>query len=190
MNLGIIERAVSFGENPDTSKRGVYRMRDDCYDFWFRFVMPYASDIKSSLGKTIAAALSDARLNEYLGRRFEPLCLEWLVMKAKEGKLPIPAMTVGSWWGTNPATKSQTGIDVLAADKIGKTLLIGECKYREEFNASDVVDDLLGKRALVKGYVADSLYVFAKHPVSKAVTWMQPSCPWRRRTGRNGGLAA
>ena len=106
--------------------------------------------------------------------------------ESKEGKLPIPAMTVGSWWGTNPATKSQTGIDVLAADKIGKTLLIGECKYREEFNASDVVDDLLGKRALVKGYVADSLYVFAKHPVSKAVTWMQPSCPWRRRTGRNG----
>ena len=34
---------------------------------------------------------------------------------------------------------------------------------------SDVVNDLHGKRTLVKGYVADNLYVFAKHPVSKAV---------------------
>ena len=174
MNLGIIERAVPFSENPDTSKRGIYRMRDACYDFWFRFVMPYASDIESGLGKAIVAVLPDAQLNEYLGRRFERLCLEWLVMQAKEGKLPIPATTVGSWWGANPATKSQTNIDVLAADKIGKTLLIGECKYREEFNASDVVDDLRGKRALVKGYVADNLYVFAKHPVSKAVLKANP----------------
>ncbi len=165
--LGILERQVPFGENPETSKRGLYRMRDACYDFWFRFVMPYASDVESGLGEAIVAALPDSQIAEYLGRRFERVCGEWLVGEAKAGRLPLPATAVGSWWGTNPATRSQTDIDVLAADKVGKRLLIGECKYRGEFDVSEVVRLLEGKRTLVKGYVAEHLYVFSKHEVPR-----------------------
>lgn len=163
INLGIIERAVPFGENPDTSKKGIYRMMDACYDFWFRFVMPYVTDIESGLGEAIVAALPDSQIDEYLGHRFEGLCQEWLAAQAKSQKLPLPATTVSSWWGTNPKTKSQTDIDVLAADKVGKKLLIGECKYRNDFNVTDVVEKLLSKRTLAKGYVADYFYVFSKH---------------------------
>lgn len=126
-------------------------MMDACYDFWFRFVMPYVTDIESGLGEAIVAALPDSQIDEYLGHRFEGLCQEWLAAQAKSQKLPLPATTVSSWWGTNPKTKSQTDIDVLAADKVGKKLLIGECKYRNDFNVTDVVEKASLKTYACKG---------------------------------------
>ena len=168
-NLGIVERAVPFGENRETSKRGIYRMLDACYDFWFRFVMPAASGIEAGLGRLAVERLTDARLNEYLGHRFERLCAEWFAERAISGKLPLPATNVGSWWGTNPRKRAQDDIDVLAADETSKRLAIGECKYREEFDVAAEIADLDGKRALVKGYEADYLYLFSRYPVPETV---------------------
>lgn len=165
-NLGIIERSVPFGDNPETSKRGIYRICDACYDFWFRFVMPAVSGIETGLGHTLVAQLDDFHLDEYLGRRFERVCAEWLVGEASEGRLPIPATNVGTWWGTNPLTRTQDDIDVLAASETDKRLVIGECKYRESFDETSEVENLDSKRALIKGYRADYLYLFTKHPVA------------------------
>jgi len=168
VELGIIERVVPFGENPESSKRAIYQMMDACYDFWFRFVMPSISDIEGGLGSVVADSLKEGRIDEYLRGRFERLCLEWLKLEAARRELPIPATTVGSWWGTDPAKKMQTDIDVLAADRAGKRLLIGECKYRENFDESAVLESLQSKRELVKGYRVVAQYVFSKHEVSQA----------------------
>ena len=40
-SIGVIEKIVPYGENPETSKRGMYRLSESCYAFWFRFVMPF-----------------------------------------------------------------------------------------------------------------------------------------------------
>lgn len=167
VDMGIVEKIVPFGENRDTSKRGIYRLSDACYEFWFQFVMPQVSDIEAGLGSAIVRALPDKRLNDFLGHRFEFLCQEWLTARAREGLLPIPATSVGSWWGTNPSKRAQDDIDVLAADKTGKKLLIGECKYRESFNLKGEVFDLLGKCDLVKGYKAEEFYIFSKYRVDE-----------------------
>lgn len=45
-------------------------------DFWFRFVMPAVSAIEGGLGSVVAHHLSDRRLSDYLGHRFERLCAE------------------------------------------------------------------------------------------------------------------
>ncbi len=166
IDMGIVEKAVPFGENQKSSKRGIYRLQDAFYEFWFRFVMPQASDIEAGLGGAIVQALPDQLFDDYLGHRFERLCLEWLVQQATAGLLPIPATSVGAWWGTNPAKRAQDDIDVLAADKLGKRLLIGECKYRESFSVRGEAFDLLGKAKLVKGYEAEQFYIFSKHKVS------------------------
>lgn len=166
--VGIAEKAVPFGENPETSKRGIYRLSEACYAFWFRFVMPYASDIESGLGRAVANSLSDELLADYLGHRFEALCVEWLVEQAKEGKLPIPATAVSSWWGTNPDKRAQDDIDVLAADRVSKKLILGECKYRESFDETAEIEDLMSKCLLVKGYSAAHYILFSKHEVSTA----------------------
>lgn len=164
--IGIIEKVVPFGENVETSKRGIYRLSEPCYAFWFRFVMPFTSDIESGLGRAVANALPEDQLSEYLGHRFEALCAEWLAEKARMGALPVPATAISSWWGTNPAKRAQDDIDVLAADRVSKQLVIGECKYRESFDETAEIADLESKRDLVKGYVATHFVLFSKHEVS------------------------
>ena len=167
-DIGIIEKAVPFGENIETSRRGIYRLGEPCYLFWFRFVMPFTSDIEQGLGRAVASALPKEQINEYLGYRFEALCAEWLTERAKAGALPIAATAVSSWWGTNPDKRAQDDIDVLAADRVSKRMLIGECKYRESFDETAEVEDLEGKRGLVKDYVATNYMLFTKHEVSEA----------------------
>ena len=164
----MIEKAVPYGENPETSKRGMYRLSESCYAFWFRFVMPFTSDIEAGLGRAVVNALPEEQITEYLGHRFEALCAEWLVEQAKKGKLPIAATAVSSWWGTNPDKRAQDDIDVLAADRIEKRLIIGECKYRESFDETVEIDDLESKRNLVKGYAATNFMLFTKREVSVA----------------------
>lgn len=86
-SVGIIEKVVPFGESVETSKRGIYRLSEPCYAFWFRFVMPYSSDIEAGLGQAVVNAIPEEQLNEYLGHRFEALCAEWLVEQAETGQV-------------------------------------------------------------------------------------------------------
>lgn len=108
------------------------------------------------------------RLNDYLSHEFERVCAQWLVREARAGRLPVPATLVGSWWGPAPRLHEQTDIDVLAADTEGKTMLAGECKYRESFDETFEVEDLERKRDIVKGYHATDLYLFSKFPVASS----------------------
>lgn len=77
--LDIIERVVPFGENPQTSRKGLYRFADACYDFWYTFVMPAVGDIEGGAGRIVAEGLSDEVLGTYLGHRFERVCSQWLL---------------------------------------------------------------------------------------------------------------
>jgi AAA+ ATPase superfamily predicted ATPase len=165
--LDIIEKVVPFGENPRTSKKGIYRIKDACYDFWYSFVMPYTSDIEAGAGSVVARNLPDQQISGYLGKRFERLCAEWLMLQVKKGTLPILATSVSSWWGPDPEKRKQSDIDVLAADRVAKKLIIGECKYREDFNESEAIEDLESKRSLVNKYKASHLIIFSKRAVAK-----------------------
>lgn len=88
--------------------------------------------------------------------------------RAADGSLPVAATAVGSWRGTNPEKREQDDIDVLVADREGKVLAIGECKYRESFDETSELADLESKRDLVRGYHAEHLYLFSKRSVSDA----------------------
>lgn len=164
--LGMVERAVPFGEDPERSRKGIYRLRDACYDFWYRFVSPAVADVESGAGELAFRSVTPGALAEYLGHRFERVCLEWLLAEALAGRLPVEATSVGTWWGADPKTRSQTDIDVVAASCVSKTALIGECKYRNSFNETEAVESILGKTHLLKGYEVEKCYLFSKEPVS------------------------
>lgn len=165
--LDVIERIVPFGENPETSRKGIYRFADACYDFWYTFVMPNVGDIEEGAGRLVAEGLTDEVLSAYFGRRFERVCRQWFLREALAGRLPISASSFGSWWGADPATKTQENIDVLAADRQAKVLLAGECKWRNEFDETEALKKLRHRASLVKGYRASGLYLFTKHPVAE-----------------------
>lgn len=161
-DLGIIERRVPFGMNPETSKKGIYSLKDACFEFWFKFVMPRVSEIEQGLGPAVAQGLPDQVIDEYLGHRFEALCKEWFVEQGLSENLPISVTGVGSWWGTNPAKREQDDIDVVAADMYDKKLLMAECKYRNKFDVAAEVGDLIDRKGLIKGYETVGLFVLSK----------------------------
>ena len=166
VELDIVERVVPFGESQEGSRRGVYRMADACYDFWYTFVMPVAGDVEEGLGAVVARELPEASLSTYLGHRFEEVCRQWMRDRAIAGELPIAATGFGSWWGTNPRTRERDDIDVVAADRFGKRVLLGECKWRNSFDETEAVGRLRSRDGLIRGYETAGYYLFSKRQLS------------------------
>ncbi len=167
IRLDIVERVVPFGEDPERSRRGLYRLSDACYDFWYTFVMPVVGDIEEGMGRIVAENLPGEILATYLGKRFERVCLEWMRMQSMQGKLPIKASAFGRWWGTNPASHEQDDIDVVAADRFARTAILGECKWRNSFDESAALEKLRKREGCIKDLKVEQIWLFSKNPLSK-----------------------
>ena len=112
----LVERVVPFGQNPARSKKGLYCIKDNTTAFWFARVY----------GKTQPPGLKE--LNEFIGRRFEGLCMEFLVSYLEnKGEAVVKA---GRWWGRVEARQrefEEREIDIVV--ETGNTLYLGECKW-------------------------------------------------------------
>lgn len=168
VSLGLVEKVVPFGES-ERSRRGIYRICDPAFLFWYRFVAPYVSAVERGLGEGVGRRLLESdRKSEYEGHLFERVCMEWLVRQGRDGKLPIELTSIGSWWGTDPALRQTVDIDVVAADDIDKRLLVGECKWRNGIDETEVLATLRGRSRLISGYRTCDCYLFTKNKVSEA----------------------
>ena len=165
--LGLIERVVPFGEKA-TSRKGIYRIKDPFFAFWYRFVSPYTGAIEAGVGDAVARRASGAELATHVGKQFEAICLQWLVRRNRQGKLPFLASEFGSWWGSDPRIREQVDIDVIAADPRGRSIVFGECKWREQLNETEVIETLTRHSELLEGYRTRRYVVFAKHEASAA----------------------
>ncbi len=165
INLQIVQKAYPFGEDPAGSRRGIYRLADYCYNFWYRFVFPNRPEIESGNGDLIAdSELSPEQLNGYIGKpAFEDICRQYLNRLNRKKELPFTATSFGSWWGNDPKAKAQTDLDVIAANKNLKQILIGECKWRpaDTLGSSDI-EGWMSKTHLLPEYTERYYYCFSK----------------------------
>jgi hypothetical protein len=168
VDLGILERVAPFGQNAEKSKKARYSISEACYDFWFSFVMPRSADIEQGLGPVAFATISDQSLDEYLGHRFERVCMQWLARKSLAGELPATVTRIGTWWGPDKTTRAQTDIDIVAGNPYDKTNLLCECKYRNQFDETHEIEKLLAKDNLIEDYETVGHMLFNKYPVSGA----------------------
>lgn len=88
-------------------------------------------------------------------------------------KLPFLATSFGKWWN-QPGKHEQTDIDVIAADASSKTILLGECKWRNNLDETETIESLRDRVGLVRGFAATHLAVFTKKPLSKATRAKYP----------------
>jgi AAA+ ATPase superfamily predicted ATPase len=112
----LVERIVPFGQNPQRSKKGVYSIKDNTIAFWFNNVY----------GKL--APPSEEELNEFVSRRFEMFCKDFLAEYLK-GKGESVVKT-GRWWGqteVKPREFEEREIDVIVETK--NSIFVGECKW-------------------------------------------------------------
>jgi AAA+ ATPase superfamily predicted ATPase len=137
MDLDILEREVPVTEdNPEKSKKGLYKIKDNFMAFWFQFVFPYLSYIESgyhaSVMKKIRANFRDAHVS-YV---YENICLEKMWNLNNGDAWDFNFDKAGRWWDNN------NEIDIVAVDSNGRDIIFGECKYWNKAVGTAVLDEL------------------------------------------------
>lgn len=97
-------------------------------DFWFRFFYKNISDYKRRNTKFVENTKNS--INNYIGRRFEIICREFLINK---DKIPFKYHTVGRQWGKikgAPKGQNTYEIDIVALNSDSKDILFVECKWK------------------------------------------------------------
>jgi AAA+ ATPase superfamily predicted ATPase len=169
LDLRIFRKEVPFGEDRNASRKTIYRVADNCFRFWYKYVFMHNDGIESGSGRIIAETMVFPELSAFIGKpAFEDVCRQWLIRKKKEETLPFLATAFGTWWGTDNQAKQAADIDIVADNKALKKALLCECKWRNEPTDSGEIQKLLGKSRLLPGYSEYHFMFFSKAPYTDA----------------------
>lgn len=162
IDLGIVKK-----ENPyldDNSKKSIYEIKDNLYKFYYKYI-PGNEILINSGASLILLSRIKASLSEYLGKSFEEICKEYLILQLLRGKLPLVFGALGRWWGNDKTKKCQTEIDIMAQQD-PNTALFAECKWTNEKVDQKVLETLVERSHLFK-YTTSCLYLFSKSGFTK-----------------------
>lgn len=146
IDLDILEREVPITEeNPEKSKKGLYKIKDNFILFWFRFIFPNLSFIESGNEQIVLKKIKNNLVDNHISFVYEDVCIEELWEIAGQDTLPFQFDKVGRWWNNN------TEIDIIAYDSTGCDIAFCECKYWENKKAGlDVLRSLEEKAKQVE----------------------------------------
>ncbi|MCL1808725.1 MAG: restriction endonuclease, partial [Clostridiales bacterium] len=161
INLRILYKEYPFGDNPAKSRKGVYKISDNCFSFWYRYVFPDRTAVEQGTGKAVLRSIMPS-INSFIGKPFEEICLQYLIHKNNSDELPFVFTRSGRWWGNNPKTKSQEEIDLILSSSDNKNAIFAECKWRNEIKGAQVLTELMEKASLFENYENKYYYVFSK----------------------------
>lgn len=140
VDLDLLEREVPITEeNPEKSKRGLYKIKDNFMLFWFRFVYPSMGLIESGNEQAAMNRIRSNLVDSHISYIYEDVCIEKMWQLAAAGRWDFLFDKVGRWWNGN------TEIDLVALDSQGENIIFGECKYWEGPVGVNVLNDLMRK---------------------------------------------
>lgn len=128
LELGIIKKEFSFSDGIQQQtniKRGLYRISDNFFCFWYAFVFPYMSELEGGDMSGIYTHVIEPRLNGFISYVFEDICKEYLRTCNRNGKLPFHFTKIERWWNKSDE------LDIVASDSDGLFFCCGECKYQD-----------------------------------------------------------
>ena len=145
--MAFLRKEVPFGENPQKTKKILYRIDDPFMAFYYRFIEPNKSMIALGRGNIAKKFINDG-FNGHVAEVWERLCQLAVSGSNIEGHTWGEA---SRWWGKvpifeegkkTPVGNEELEFDVVAEDLFDKnTILVGECKW----TAPDYADRLLEK---------------------------------------------
>jgi AAA+ ATPase superfamily predicted ATPase len=139
-DLKIVERELPVTEEmPLKSKKGLYRIADEFFHFWFKFVFSRRADLE--MGRT--EDVVDVVLHEssrHLSWVYEKVAVETL-WRYRERFFPFSM--VGRWWDRHDE------IDMVALNREMDCILFGEVKWSEKAVGVDVYESLKRKASNV-----------------------------------------
>ena len=140
-DLRIVEREVPVTETtPLKSKKGLYRINDEFCRFWFRFVLPYRSELEMGRVDQVSQTII-SRLPQYLGDIYEKVARETLPVHMDSF---FPFTAIGRYWERGEE------IDVVAVNQELNAILFCEVKASEKPVGIDILETLREKAAKVR----------------------------------------
>ncbi len=144
-DLDIVEREVPVTEeNPEKSKKGIYKIKDNYIRFWFAFVYPDRSFIESGNCPIVMRKIRKSLVNRHIAYVYEDVCRERMWDLNAEERWPFHFSKIGRWWDAHDE------IDIAAIDPDGNNLILGECKFWREPVGVNVLRSLEDKASRVE----------------------------------------
>ncbi|HID61668.1 MAG TPA: ATP-binding protein [Anaerolineae bacterium] len=141
MELRLVERRVpATTRHPHKSRKGLYRLSDPFFRFWFRFVYPHRSALEEGRIAQVLEQHIAPRLDEFTADVFEEICRRhtWRL------ELPFIPERVGAWWS------ARGEVDVVAISDEARAVLVGECKWSAKPVGTNIFDELRRKAQLLQ----------------------------------------
>lgn len=147
-DLRLIERETPVTEkHPEKSRKGIYRLSDNFFRFWFRFILPYKSRLIEGEERKIMEEEILPHLDNFIGQAFDKICVEILQFMTEQKKIQLSYDRAGRWWNGSEE------IDLVAISK-DKPVFAAECKWSKKPVGMDILRELRRKALLIspEGY--------------------------------------
>ena len=142
IDLDILEREVPATEtNPEKSKMGLYKIKDNYIKFWFKFIYPYKSYIETDHTDFVMDKIKENFIKNHVAFVYENICrTEFMNDLIANNTWDFVPQKIGRWWD-----RKDTEIDIVAIDENSDSIIFGECKYTNKEMDVDVYYALLEK---------------------------------------------
>ena len=150
IELEIIKREFSVDDGMKeraNTNRGLYRLTDNFFRFWYAFVFTNYSELESGDADGVFEYAIKPNLHEFASFAFEDVCREYVRKMQRTGRLPFRYQRMGRWWGRTTVHRKdktevqETEIDLLAVSQKADQYLVGECKYKgRPFSFAEYLD--------------------------------------------------
>jgi len=165
IELQLVEKEQPITEKA-TSKKTIYKLNDNMFKFWYKFVSPNISSLEMGDIEQIYESKIAPKLSEYCGFTFEEICKQFFWKEHRNNKkLPFLFFHLGRWWGNNAKLKQEEEIDFIAYE--GKQCYFCECKWRNEKTGLSELNELKRKAELLQQFDDKYYVLFSKSGFKK-----------------------
>lgn len=109
----------------DNALKGIYSIKDGFLSFFYRFIFPNISILETTDEELFYKKYIGPYISEIGEAAYKKVCLEYLLILNKMGKLPIKVKSSGKWFG------KVGNIDIVLTDENGRNI-IGYCEFSKE----------------------------------------------------------
>lgn len=131
--IGIIEKEIPVTEKKIRGKTTRYKIKDNFYSFWFKFIFKNKSLIEQGLRNEVFDSIK-RDFNSYVAASFEDICREFVI----DSKI-FNLAKIGRWWN------KENEIDIVALNEKEDEALFAECKWQDKVDAAKVLEKLKEK---------------------------------------------
>jgi AAA+ ATPase superfamily predicted ATPase len=152
--LHLIERLVPVTETqPQKSRRGIYRLKDNYLRFWFRYVHPNRSQLERGGTYPILENQVLPEIDHFSSLAFEEICQQYFWQNGLSEKLSFLPDNIGRWWSANEE------IDLVVVGE--KDAVLVECKWSSQPIGTNILADLERKASVVQQELGERKIQFA-----------------------------